>query len=70
VKGRKEETANTTTKISSYSLTSSSKKRFVLLIQVTLKYLTALHVGLIPLWSFTAVNLHWEFPSSLFCVVN
>lgn len=49
MKGREEETANTTTKISSYSPASSSKKRFVLLIQVTLKYLTALHVGLIPL---------------------
>lgn len=57
MKGREKETANTTTKISSYSPTSFAKKRFALLIQVTLKYLTALHVGLIP--TFTAVNLHW-----------
>lgn len=52
MKGREEETANTTaTKISSYSPTSS-KKRFVLLIQVTLKYLAALHVG----WSHSEVS--------------
>lgn len=55
--GRERETANTTTKISSYSPTSFAKKRFALLIQVTLKYLPALHVGLIP--TFAAVNLHW-----------
>lgn len=57
MKGREKETANTTTKISSYSPTSFAKKRFALLIQVMLRYLTALHVGLIP--TFTAVNLHW-----------
>lgn len=49
MKGREEETANTTTKISAYSPTSSSKKRFGLWTQVNLKCLTALPVGLILL---------------------